>query len=221
MDASKRVHIEKAHNFFRQYRDPQSRELRKLSANQFMEVWSHYDKDANGYIEGTELDGFLREFVSSANASDVSPEVSMEWQSVGIGLDWVKQMSRKASELIVARWHVFDLPSFRSQHHFGPSSGNPVAAKVILNLLSHSTDTHRCHLGGAEGLLHGGVRWQPGWQNWYPRGERDWAEKKGIGPRGSEWEEKLLVRVIQPKMGHVRSVTYHALEWSIIHRGLS
>lgn len=138
-----------------------------------------------------------------------------------IGLDWVKQMSRKASELIVARWHVFDLPSFRSQHHFGPNSGNPVAAKVILNLLSHSTDTHRCHPGGAEGLLHGGVRWQPGWQNWYPRGERDWAEKKGIGPRGSEWEEKLLVRVIQPKMGHVRSVTYHALEWSIIHRGLS
>lgn len=58
----------------RQYRDPQSRELRKLSAHQFMEVWSHYDKDGNGYIEGTELDGFLREFVSSANATDVSPE---------------------------------------------------------------------------------------------------------------------------------------------------
>lgn len=29
---------------------------------------------ANGYIEGTELDGFLREFVSSANATDVDPE---------------------------------------------------------------------------------------------------------------------------------------------------
>lgn len=28
----------------------------------------------NGYIEGTELDGFLREFVSSANATDVDPE---------------------------------------------------------------------------------------------------------------------------------------------------
>ncbi|XP_055692142.1 calbindin-32 isoform X2 [Lutzomyia longipalpis] len=74
MDPSKRVQIEKAHNFMRQYRDPESRELRKLSANQFMEVWSHYDKDANGYIEGTELDGFLREFVSSANATDVNPE---------------------------------------------------------------------------------------------------------------------------------------------------
>lgn len=29
----------------------------------------------NGYIEGTELDGFLKEFVSSANATDISPEV--------------------------------------------------------------------------------------------------------------------------------------------------
>ncbi|XP_058979631.1 calbindin-32 [Musca domestica] len=72
--AAKRVQIEKAQNFMRQYRDPESRELKKLSANQFMDVWSHYDNDGNGYIEGTELDGFLREFVSSANATDISPE---------------------------------------------------------------------------------------------------------------------------------------------------
>lgn len=46
MDSSStRVQIEKAHNFMRQYRDPESRELKKLSANQFMDVWSHYDKD--------------------------------------------------------------------------------------------------------------------------------------------------------------------------------
>jgi calretinin len=44
-DAVKRFNIEKAANFMRQYRDPTSRELKKLSANQFMEVWSHYDKD--------------------------------------------------------------------------------------------------------------------------------------------------------------------------------
>jgi hypothetical protein len=42
---SKRLNLEKATNFMRQYRDPHSRELKKLSANQFMEVWSHYDKD--------------------------------------------------------------------------------------------------------------------------------------------------------------------------------
>lgn len=42
---AKRLNLEKATNFMRQYRDPDSRELKKLSANQFMEVWSHYDKD--------------------------------------------------------------------------------------------------------------------------------------------------------------------------------
>lgn len=41
----KRVGIEKAQNFMRQYRDPESRELKKLSAHQFMDVWGHYDKD--------------------------------------------------------------------------------------------------------------------------------------------------------------------------------
>jgi len=29
----------------------------------------------NGYIEGVELDGFLREFVASVNLSDCGPEV--------------------------------------------------------------------------------------------------------------------------------------------------
>ncbi|BET02355.1 efhand [Nesidiocoris tenuis] len=72
--AAKKLNIEKATNFMRQYRDPESRELKKLSAHQFMEVWGHYDKDGNGYIEGTELDGFLREFVSSANPENVGPE---------------------------------------------------------------------------------------------------------------------------------------------------
>lgn len=43
--AEKKLNLERATNFMRQYRDPQSRELKKLSANQFMEVWSHYDKD--------------------------------------------------------------------------------------------------------------------------------------------------------------------------------
>lgn len=43
--ANSKVHLEKAQNFMRQYRDPESRELKKLSANQFMDVWSHYDRD--------------------------------------------------------------------------------------------------------------------------------------------------------------------------------
>lgn len=62
-------------NFMRQFRDKNTRQLRNLTSTQFMEVWSHYDKDGNGYIEGRELDNFLREFVSSVNATDVGPEV--------------------------------------------------------------------------------------------------------------------------------------------------
>lgn len=64
-----------ASNFLRQFRDKDSRELQQLSAAQFMKVWEHYDDDGNGYIEGTELDGFLREFVESVNNTDTGPEV--------------------------------------------------------------------------------------------------------------------------------------------------
>merc|ERR1719210_509020 len=44
-----------------------------------MEVWEHYDTDSNGFIEGDELDDFLREFVSSVypNQEEVD-EVSVE-----------------------------------------------------------------------------------------------------------------------------------------------
>lgn len=42
---NKRVNLDRCTNFMRQFRDPESRELTKLSANQFMDVWSHYDKD--------------------------------------------------------------------------------------------------------------------------------------------------------------------------------
>ncbi|XP_070387005.1 calbindin-32 isoform X2 [Dermacentor albipictus] len=65
-------------NFMRQFRDKKTRELKNLTASQFMDVWSHYDKDGNGFIEGRELDNFLREFVSSVSLSDVGPEVVSE-----------------------------------------------------------------------------------------------------------------------------------------------
>jgi len=70
-------------NFLRQFRDKESRELTRLSAVQFMEVWEHYDTDSNGFIEGEELDDFLREFVSSVHPDqeevrDVSVEALLE-----------------------------------------------------------------------------------------------------------------------------------------------
>ena len=36
---------EKSGNFLRQFRDKKTREFKKISAGQFMDVWNHYDED--------------------------------------------------------------------------------------------------------------------------------------------------------------------------------
>jgi hypothetical protein len=83
----------KKENFLRQFRDEQSKEIKPLTATQFLEIWSHYDTDGrieyknkivyiyfillgNGFIEGYELDDLLRELASSVNSNDAGPEVS-------------------------------------------------------------------------------------------------------------------------------------------------
>lgn len=65
-------------NFLRQFREGPSRQFKQFTAQQFLEVWNHYDTDGNGYIEGSELDNFLREFISSVNMSEVGNEVISE-----------------------------------------------------------------------------------------------------------------------------------------------
>lgn len=93
---------DKSSNFLRQFRDLKTREFKLLSAQQFMEVWNHYDTDGksprwglvvwtvvfdllsmdyfsytgNGFIEGSELDSFLTQLVTSINSQDIGPEVS-------------------------------------------------------------------------------------------------------------------------------------------------
>ncbi|XP_055891393.1 calbindin-32-like isoform X2 [Biomphalaria glabrata] len=62
-------------NFLRQFRDKKTRKFKEISAANFMDVWNHYDTDGNGYIEGSELDQFLYELVTSVNTQDVGPEV--------------------------------------------------------------------------------------------------------------------------------------------------
>lgn len=42
---AERQHHRKKGNFLQQFRDEQSKELKQLTASQFMEVWSHYDID--------------------------------------------------------------------------------------------------------------------------------------------------------------------------------
>lgn len=65
----------KSINFLEKYRDKDTRSLKQFTATQFMEVWRHYDNDGNGYIEGEELNAFLREFVSSIIPGCIGPEV--------------------------------------------------------------------------------------------------------------------------------------------------
>ena len=40
----------KKENFLRQFRDEESKEIKKLTAAQFMEIWSHYDTDGRKKI---------------------------------------------------------------------------------------------------------------------------------------------------------------------------
>ncbi|KAH9394661.1 Calbindin-32 [Tyrophagus putrescentiae] len=81
--ASSQLNNDKANgqNFMRQFRDKNTRQLKKPYLHSI-----HGDLGSlrsrrpacllsNGYIEGCELDDFLREFVSSVNATDVGPEV--------------------------------------------------------------------------------------------------------------------------------------------------
>jgi len=49
----------KKENFLRQFRDEQSKEIKQLTATQFMEIWSHYDIDG---IERVFNEFFLRIF---------------------------------------------------------------------------------------------------------------------------------------------------------------
>lgn len=89
--ANEQARSRKKENFLRQFRDEKSKEIKQLTAAQFMEIWSHYDIDGkqrrrfrnviewiflgNGFIEGHELDDLLRELASSVNSNDAGPEV--------------------------------------------------------------------------------------------------------------------------------------------------
>ncbi|CAH8491394.1 unnamed protein product [Dicrocoelium dendriticum] len=73
MDASRPITHE-SENYLSQFKEKQSRKIKQFTAAQFVEVWNHYDQDGNGYIEGRELDKFLREFVSTVFADEIGDE---------------------------------------------------------------------------------------------------------------------------------------------------
>ncbi|RWS22184.1 calbindin-32-like protein [Leptotrombidium deliense] len=60
----------------RKFRDQETGQLRSLTLKEFLETWKHYDTNGNGFIDGTELDQFLLDFLTSLNASKETEIVS-------------------------------------------------------------------------------------------------------------------------------------------------
>ncbi|GAB1598244.1 calbindin-32-like isoform X3, partial [Argonauta hians] len=67
----------KGSNFLKQFRDC-SGHFKKITAHQFIDVWNHYDKNGNGYIDGCELEDFLQELVTSILKADDGKEAVSE-----------------------------------------------------------------------------------------------------------------------------------------------
>ncbi|KAF5400076.1 Calbindin [Paragonimus heterotremus] len=67
--------LNKVTNYLARLRDPVTHRFHSVTAREFLECWQHYDRDGNGYLEGEELDGFLREFISSVIPGDIGNEV--------------------------------------------------------------------------------------------------------------------------------------------------
>ncbi|CAH8667011.1 unnamed protein product [Dicrocoelium dendriticum] len=65
-------------NYLARLRDPETHRFHSVTAREFLECWRHFDRDGNGYLEGEELDGFLKEFVSSVIHGEIGDEVVSE-----------------------------------------------------------------------------------------------------------------------------------------------
>ncbi|XP_034017565.1 calretinin-like [Thalassophryne amazonica] len=50
---------------------PHQLHVAELTASQFIELWKRYDEDGNGYIEGTELENFIKELETKRQGADV------------------------------------------------------------------------------------------------------------------------------------------------------
>ncbi|VDP69091.1 unnamed protein product [Echinostoma caproni] len=59
-------------NFF----DPEKMRFRNLSACQFADVWNHFDRDGNGFIDGDEVETFLNRLVDCIVTEEVRQTMS-------------------------------------------------------------------------------------------------------------------------------------------------
>ncbi|XP_077450956.1 calretinin-like [Stigmatopora argus] len=60
-----------------QSQQPPHLHLAELTAAQFIDIWKHFDADGNGYIEGKELENFIRELELARRGAGVDPSHAM------------------------------------------------------------------------------------------------------------------------------------------------
>lgn len=130
-----------------------------------MPCWldSVFSNSGNGYIEGKELDGFLREFVASVNQTECGPEVCC---------------SKTVSQLFFASFYdgaATFLGYWRCPHFFCDIC-RLLKGKFnfLLNVSYFSlilcSGRIRCHVSRVEGVLLGSLWWQPRRQDRHQRG---------------------------------------------------
>jgi hypothetical protein len=61
------LHATSKKNLLKKFHNEHKNILKELSATEFLHIWNHYDKDGNGYLEGDEIDNFLKELASVSN----------------------------------------------------------------------------------------------------------------------------------------------------------
>eukprot|EP00061_Rhincodon_typus_P011698 g36921.t1 len=97
--------------------------LAELTASQFLEIWKHYDADGNGYIEGKELENFIRELQRvRRGAGVVSIQRPYQLASVPLGSTWGARWVWRCS-LDTVEWKVQILKYMR--YYSLPMKGIP------------------------------------------------------------------------------------------------
>lgn len=84
-----------AQNYLKLIRDPVTHRFHTMTAQDFVECWKNYDQNNSGYLEGSELNQFLRHFVSSALPDNVSDSVIDEITFKHIKADFVGAFNEK------------------------------------------------------------------------------------------------------------------------------
>ncbi|CAL8100900.1 unnamed protein product [Calicophoron daubneyi] len=147
-------------NYLFALRDPQSHRFRSVSADEFLECWSHYDQDKNGYLEREEIDRFLTEFITSVASASISDEFVLPIAVTELKTEFMDAFDENEDGRISVRELAEILPVeetfFAIFHHETPLESSAKFMQVWKRFDKNrsgyiDTDEIRCFL---EDLLH-------------------------------------------------------------------